>query len=167
MLKFGGWSRSIRGRGDGRSALRTDRKEGPAPFSRRTGLSPGAGRNGSPSGPPSGLALTYRRRRGRGEGAVRPTRAGPASLAISALGLGRRGGRAVAGSTVARGGACGVLHSTLGRTRSGRETGARYAFKISRIRASCNSPELSHFAAFFLDRRAKVSVAISRAHGCK
>jgi hypothetical protein len=39
--------------------------------------------------------------------------------------------------------------------------GARYAFKILRNRASCSSPKLSHFAAFFLDRRAKVSIVIS------
>lgn len=80
----------------------------------------------------------------------------------SGLGLGRRApGRGSRGPrSRALGG--GFVFSTLGRTRPGRETGARFAFKASRIRASCNSPELSHFAAFFLERRAEVSVVKSR-----
>ena len=73
-----------------------------------------------------------------------------------------RGGRGVRGR--ARGGGE-VSRPALERTRPGRGAGARFAFEASRIRAGRDSPESSHFAAFFLERRAEVSVVKGRAVG--
>ncbi len=55
----------------------------------------------------------------------------------------------------------GYLYLTLKQTRPKRKQGAQFAFKISRIHVGRNSPELSHFATFFLEQQAKVSIVKS------
>jgi len=51
------------------------------------------------------------------------------------------------------------LYTTLERTHlSMQYRKVRFAFKVSKSHAVRISPELSHFAAFFFDRRAKVSI---------
>lgn len=49
----------------------------------------------------------------------------------------------------------------LKQTRPPTNQGARRAFKVSKSHVVRNSPELSHFATFFFERRTEVSIVIS------
>ncbi|KAL0745488.1 hypothetical protein Bca101_102014 [Brassica carinata] len=61
----------------------------------------------------------------------------------------------------------GALSSDFGQPRaadvpSARRLGAQLAFKDSMVHGFCNSHQVSHFATFFIDARAEISVAESR-----